>query len=97
MGEVTMPNAHPMLRLVAVYEARPEARAAARVARGAGADPDQVHIGDDLDRVASITGEMREEMSSNPEATGSWIVAMACGLTVGVVVGALVGAVIAFG
>jgi hypothetical protein len=90
-----MPNAHPWLRLVAVYETRLEARAAAKVARDAGADPRHVHVGDDLDRVASIAGEMREEMSPNPEAPGSWLVAMARGLTLGVVVGALIGAVIA--
>jgi hypothetical protein len=46
--------------LVAVFEAESLARAAARQTRQTGADPQTIRIGDPLDALTSIRGELRE-------------------------------------
>jgi len=49
--------------LVAVFEAESLARAAADETRQTGADPETIRIGDPIDALTSIRGEMREEVN----------------------------------
>jgi hypothetical protein len=86
------------MRLVAVYESGRSAHVAAVAVRAVSAPPDDVHIGEPLDRVVSVQGEMREEMDRTiaaPGNIGPFTPKMAKGMTVGAVIGALFGLVLA--
>ncbi|MDQ1382785.1 MAG: hypothetical protein QOG65_164 [Actinomycetota bacterium] len=85
-------------RLVAVYETRDAALAAAEAARNAGVPADDVRVDEELDRVASIQGEMRQEIEHTvlgPGNVGPFTKEMAQGMTLGAVVGAVIGVVVA--
>ncbi len=85
-------------RLVAVYENRDAALLAAEAARNAGAPPDEVRVDEDLDRVASIQGEMRQELEHTvlgPGNVGPFTKEMTQGMTLGAVVGGALGSVVA--
>jgi outer membrane lipoprotein SlyB len=85
-------------RLVGVYPNRQAAERAAVAARRAGADPADIRIGDALDRVVSVEGEMRQEMDhtlAGPGNVGPFTKEMTKGMTLGVVVGAVIGAILA--
>jgi hypothetical protein len=86
------------MRLVAVYGSERSARAAAAAARSVGASPDDIHVGATPDQIASVKGEMREEMDrtiAGPGNVGPFTPKMAKGMTVGAVLGALFGLVMA--
>jgi hypothetical protein len=86
------------LRFVAVYRSEEAARRAAAVAERAGADAGAMRVGEPLDRVASVEGEMREEMDrtlAGPGNFGPFTPRMAKGMTLGTVVGGAVGLVVA--
>jgi hypothetical protein len=94
--EATM--AQQALRLVGVYDSVPAARAAAEAARRAGVDPSDIRVGQSLDRVVSLEGEMREEMDKSltgPGNVGPWTKEMLRGMGAGIAVGAVIGAVAA--
>jgi hypothetical protein len=86
------------MRLVGVYEDADAARAAAQVARRAGADPDDIRIGERLDRVVSLEGEMREEMDrtvAGPGNVGPFTKEMWRGMHIAIPIGAVVGLLLA--
>jgi hypothetical protein len=90
--------ARQKIRLVGVYRSESEARAAAEAACRSGADPADVRVGDPLDRVVSLEGEMREEMDhtiAGPGNVGPFTPEVQRGMSIGVFVGALVGLVLA--
>src|SRR4051812_4488755 len=81
--------------LIAVFPDESSAHHAARRAGAAGADPDAVRIGDPLDALASVGGEMREEVSHVPAVPVPFTREAVRGFTVGTVIGAVVGVVVA--
>jgi hypothetical protein len=86
------------LRFIAVYQSEDAARRAAAVAERAAANSAEVRVGEPLDRVASVEGEMREQMDrtiAGPGNVGPFTPQMAKGMTLGTVVGAAVGLVVA--
>jgi hypothetical protein len=85
-------------RLVAVYETREAALAAAEAARNAGVPADEVRVDEELDRLASIKGEMRQEVEHTvlgPGNIGPFTKEMTQGMTLGAVVGGAIGLVVA--
>jgi hypothetical protein len=85
-------------RLVAVYENREAALGAAEAVRNAGAPPDEVRVDQDLDRVASIQGEMPQELEHTvlgPGNVGPFTKEMTQGLTLRAVLGGACGSVVA--
>jgi hypothetical protein len=81
-------------RLVGVYDSEVVARAAARAAERAGADPADIRIDEDLDRVVSLEGEMREEMDktiAGPGNVGPFTKEMTKGMSIGIIVGGAIG------
>jgi hypothetical protein len=90
--------AQQALRLVGVYDSERDARAAAEAARRAGVDPGDIRVGESLDRVVSLEGEMREEMDESvagPGNVGPWTKEMLRGMGAGIAAGTVVGAVLA--
>src|SRR5215211_7744857 len=59
------------LRIVGMYESEETARAAAEAARAAGAPPEAIRVGEPLDRIASVQGEMRAEMDHTVAGPGN--------------------------
>ena len=85
------------MRLIAVYDSERTARVAAAAARKAGAPPDDIRVGGTGDEVASVKGEMRQEMDrtiAGPGNVGPFTPKMAKGMAVGAAIGALIGLVI---
>jgi hypothetical protein len=86
------------MRFVAVYETEEAARRAADAATRAGADGRDVRIGEPLDRVASVEGEMREEMDhtfAGPGNVGPFTPQMAKGMSLGTIIGGAIGLIVA--
>jgi hypothetical protein len=86
------------LRFIAVYESEAAARRAADAAERAGADRRDVRVGEPLDRVVSVEGEMREEMDrsiAGPGNVGPFTPRMAKGMSLGIIVGGAIGLVVA--
>lgn len=83
-------------RVVAVFNTREDADAAARAAREAGAQ--EIRVGDERDAAVSMTGEMREEVEHTfvgPGNIGPFTKEMAKGHRVGIPLGTAIGTVIA--
>jgi hypothetical protein len=86
------------LRVVGIYESEQAARDAAAAARAAGAPPEEIHVGEPLDRIASVQGEMRAEMDhtvAGPGNVGPFTKEMQKGMTFGVVLFGAIGLMIA--
>lgn len=86
------------IRLVGVYESEGDARAAAAVARRVGAPEVSIRIERAVDRLASVQGEMREEMDhtvAGPGNVGPFTKEMGRGMVLGIVVGGVLGALVA--
>jgi hypothetical protein len=81
--------------LVAVFPDDFTAHSAARHAGDLGIDPESVRIGDSLDALASVGGEMREEVSHVPAAPVPFTREAIRGFTFGTVIGAIVGVAVA--
>jgi hypothetical protein len=81
--------------LIAVFPDEFSAHKAARRASDVGIDPDSVRIGDSLDALASVGGEMREEVSHVPAAPVPFTREAIRGFTAGTLIGAVLGVVIA--
>lgn len=90
--------AMPEARWSAVYDTRERAQQAAEAARRAGAPTGEVRIGDELDAVVALQGEMREEMEHTiaaPGNVGPFTKEMTKGMVPGMVLGGAIGAVLA--
>jgi len=85
----------PSQWLIAVFPDVDTAQKAARHVRDAGAPPDLVRVGDSLDALASVGGEMREETVHVPAAPVPFTRETVHGFAFGTVVGAIVGVVVA--
>jgi hypothetical protein len=81
--------------LVAVFGDEHTARDGARRACHSGVDPEAVRIGNSLDALASISGEMREEVVHVPAMPVPLPREAVRGLTLGTVIGAVIGIVVA--
>lgn len=86
-------------RLVAVYPSSERARAAARAAIAVeGVAPPEIRVGDRMDRLAAVEGEMHEEMAhtlAGPGNVGPFTKEMTKGMLLGVVVGGAIGTLFA--
>jgi hypothetical protein len=85
-------------RLVAVYDSESDARAAGAALMRAGIDGSQLMVNRDVDRLASVGGEMRQEMDETmlgPGNFGPFTRDMSRGMLLGTVVGGAVGLVLA--
>jgi hypothetical protein len=86
------------LRVVGIYESEDAARAAADAARTAGAPPDEIHVNEPLDRVASVQGEMRAQMDrtvAGPGNIGPFTNQAQRGMTLGIAGVSAIGLVLA--
>jgi hypothetical protein len=81
--------------LVAVFPDELMARKAAHLAYDAGVSQDSVRIGNSLDALASVQGEMREETTHVPAMPVPLTRESVRGFTLGTVIGAIVGLVVA--
>jgi hypothetical protein len=81
--------------LVAVFPDELTARKAAHLAYDAGVAQDSVRIGNSLDALASVQGEMQEETNHVPAMPVPFTRESVRGFTLGTVIGALVGVVVA--
>jgi hypothetical protein len=81
--------------LVAVFPNETTARNAARRSREAGATPESVRIGNSLDALASVEGEMREETAHLLAAPAPFTRESARGFSFGTVIGAILGVALA--
>jgi hypothetical protein len=83
--------------LVAVFDTESQARRVARQIEALGVPADDIRVGDSLDALASVHGEMREEAAgvfAGP-GTGPFTRGASRGLAYGTVVGAVAGLLIA--
>ena len=88
----------PGMRLVAVYDTRDAAATAARRAIEAGVSDEDVRLDDPRDHVASVEGEMRDEIvhtTAGPGAVGPFTEEVAEGMLLGIVVAGAIGLVLA--
>jgi hypothetical protein len=84
-------------RLVAVYDSEADARAAGTALMRAGIDANQLMVNRDVDRLASVGGEMRQEMEETmlgPGNVGPFTRDMSRGMLVGAVLGGAIGLLI---
>lgn len=81
--------------LVAVFPDEFAARKAAHLAYDAGVAQGSVRIGNSLDSLASVAGEMREEVAHVPAAQVPFTREAVRGFTVGTLIGAVTGVIIA--
>lgn len=89
---------HSGERLVAVFRTQDDAVEAAEAAGRAVDHDGPVRVGDPLDRVAALSGEMREELDhtiAGPGNVGPFTEEMSKGMSVGVLAGGLIGLVLA--
>jgi hypothetical protein len=77
--------------LVAVFDSGSHARQAARQIEALGVPHDEIRVGDPLDALASVQGEMRQEASSVVAGPGTGPITKGAGR--GILLGAVVGAV----
>ncbi len=91
MEAANRPNRH----VVAVFRDRAEADQAARALTSEGVAPESIRVDDRRDAMASVRGEMRQELDhALTPGRGSRSSEMTQGMAAGVAVGAFVGAVI---
>jgi hypothetical protein len=85
-------------RFLAVYPTEADARRAAARVEALGVDPGEVRIDAPLDHVASVEGEMHQEMDrtiAGPGAVGPFTPETRRGMLPGIAIGAVIGLVIA--
>ncbi len=84
--------------VVAVFRDQPTAAAAADAVQRTGVEPGRIRVGEERDEVASLRGEMREEMEhtvAGPGNVGPFTKEMAKGTLAGVAAATVAGAVLA--